>query len=203
MICTLPLCIDIRFSYTWAWLLICFADSTFSYEMVNLITGQALGTVFGLPMSGFIAASPLGWPGIFRFYGIVSGLLGAVLWCVAADAPAQHPKISVGERKYIEDELGNGAKTKVFVYLENFKFKKCLLRAYYTTSAQILISPPLYRAALLFISLAHGEVDINYLPNLRGRQQKIWPIYRLLFDIIILRQKKKEIQKKNNIRPDI
>ncbi|KAJ8721790.1 hypothetical protein PYW08_004192 [Mythimna loreyi] len=74
--------------------------------------GQALGTVFGLPMTGFIAASPMGWPGIFRFYGVMSGLLGLILWFLAADAPAQHSKISDGERKYIEDELGNGVKTK-------------------------------------------------------------------------------------------
>ena len=67
-------------------------------------------------MTGFIAASPLGWPGIFRFYGTVSGLLGVVLWFMAADAPAQHPKISYGERKYIEDELGNGTKTKVIYF---------------------------------------------------------------------------------------
>ncbi|KAI8436404.1 hypothetical protein MSG28_010004 [Choristoneura fumiferana] len=36
--------------------------------------GQALGTVLGMPITGFIAASPLGWPGIFRFYGLLSGL---------------------------------------------------------------------------------------------------------------------------------
>ncbi|KAH9630964.1 hypothetical protein HF086_013503 [Spodoptera exigua] len=74
--------------------------------------GQALGTVFGLPITGFLASSVMGWPGIFRFYGTVSGLLSIVLWFMAADSPAKHPKISTGERKYIEDELGTGEAAK-------------------------------------------------------------------------------------------
>lgn len=55
----------------------------------------------------------MGWPGIFRFYGTVSGILSVVLWFMAADSPAKHPKISAGERKYIEDELGSGEAAKV------------------------------------------------------------------------------------------
>ncbi|XP_037294349.1 uncharacterized protein LOC115442923 isoform X2 [Manduca sexta] len=68
--------------------------------------GQALGTVLGLPMTGFIAASPLGWPGLFRFYGILSGIIGGILWWLIADTPGKHSKISAAERKYIEDGLG-------------------------------------------------------------------------------------------------
>ncbi|CAH0585968.1 unnamed protein product [Chrysodeixis includens] len=74
--------------------------------------GQALGTVFGLPMTGFISASRLGWPGIFRFYGILSGFIGLILWWLAADTPGKHSRISAGERKYIEDELGSGEEAK-------------------------------------------------------------------------------------------
>ncbi|XP_035439752.1 putative inorganic phosphate cotransporter [Spodoptera frugiperda] len=74
--------------------------------------GQALGTVFGLPMTGFISSSSLGWPGIFRFYGILSGIIGVLLFWLAADTPAQHKKISAAERKYIEDELGTGDEAK-------------------------------------------------------------------------------------------
>ncbi|XP_075977494.1 putative inorganic phosphate cotransporter [Anticarsia gemmatalis] len=68
--------------------------------------GQALGTVFGLPMTGFISASPMGWPGIFRFYGIMSGMAAVLIWFLVYDTPAQHPKISAAEREYIEDDLG-------------------------------------------------------------------------------------------------
>uniref|UniRef100_A0A2A4JKI4 Major facilitator superfamily (MFS) profile domain-containing protein n=1 Tax=Heliothis virescens TaxID=7102 RepID=A0A2A4JKI4_HELVI len=74
--------------------------------------GQALGTVFGLPMTGFISSSSLGWPGIFRFYGILSGIIAILLFWLAADTPAKHPKISEGERKYVEDELGTGDEAK-------------------------------------------------------------------------------------------
>lgn len=71
------------------------------------IPGAALGTVLGLPITGFISASSsLGWPGIFRFYSLLSGIIGVVVWCYAADTPAKHSKISAAERKYIEDELG-------------------------------------------------------------------------------------------------
>lgn len=76
-------------------------------------SGQALGTVFGLPMTGFISSSSLGWPGIFRFYGILSGIIGVLLFWLAADTPAKHPKISEAERKYVEDELGKGDEAKV------------------------------------------------------------------------------------------
>lgn len=64
-------------------------------------------------MTGFISSSSLGWPGIFRFYGILSGIIGVLLFWLAADTPAQHKKISAAERKYIEDELGTGDEAKV------------------------------------------------------------------------------------------
>ncbi|XP_068633427.1 putative inorganic phosphate cotransporter [Battus philenor] len=69
--------------------------------------GQAIGPVIGLPITGFIASSRLGWPGIFRFYGVLSGLVGALIWCMISDTPAKHPKISYTERQYIENDLGS------------------------------------------------------------------------------------------------
>ena len=80
-------------------------------------SGQALGTVFGLPMTGFISSSALGWPGIFRFYGILSGIIGVLLFWLAADTPAKHPKISEAERKYVEEELGKGDEAKVYLVI--------------------------------------------------------------------------------------
>ncbi|KAJ0176885.1 hypothetical protein K1T71_008064 [Dendrolimus kikuchii] len=68
--------------------------------------GQALGTVLGLPMTGFISTSVLGWPGIFRFYGILSGIIAVVIWFMLADTPSKHPKISIAERRYIEEGMG-------------------------------------------------------------------------------------------------
>ncbi|XP_045447860.1 putative inorganic phosphate cotransporter [Melitaea cinxia] len=74
--------------------------------------GQALGAVLGLPITGFIAASPLGWPGIFRFYGILSGIVGGAILVLSANSPAEHPKISAAERQYIEGGIGNNENSK-------------------------------------------------------------------------------------------
>ncbi|XP_052741568.1 putative inorganic phosphate cotransporter [Bicyclus anynana] len=68
--------------------------------------GSVLGAVLGLTITGFIAASPLGWPGIFRFYGIVSAVVGSVMWIFGADTPAQHKRISAAEKRYIEERIG-------------------------------------------------------------------------------------------------
>ncbi|KAL0839177.1 hypothetical protein ABMA28_017145 [Loxostege sticticalis] len=68
--------------------------------------GIPLGTVLGFLLTGFIAGSPLGWPGIFRLYGILSGIMATILWFCLADTPAQHKSISEAERRYIEEALG-------------------------------------------------------------------------------------------------
>ncbi|XP_052747644.1 putative inorganic phosphate cotransporter [Galleria mellonella] len=67
---------------------------------------QALGTVLGLPITGFIAASSMGWPGIFRFYGVLSGIMAGIMLWFGADSPAKHSKISEAERLYIQADLG-------------------------------------------------------------------------------------------------
>ncbi|CAH2048169.1 unnamed protein product, partial [Iphiclides podalirius] len=74
--------------------------------------GQALGPVLGLPLTGFIASSPIGWPGVFRFYGILAGLIGCLIWWKTVDSPAKHPKISTIERQYIENDIGSTDDTK-------------------------------------------------------------------------------------------
>ncbi|XP_028173307.1 putative inorganic phosphate cotransporter [Ostrinia furnacalis] len=77
--------------------------------------GQALGTVLGLPLTGFIASSPLGWPGTFRFYGILSGIIAVILWIYLADSPDKHKTISAAERRYIEDALRQRTDKKLAV----------------------------------------------------------------------------------------
>lgn len=78
-----------------------------------IFTGQALGTVLGMPITGFIAASSLGWPGVFRFYGLLSMLVGGIFWWYGADSPAKHTSISYEERNYIEVQLEQTAVGKV------------------------------------------------------------------------------------------
>lgn len=71
-----------------------------------LSSGQSLGAVVGIPLTGFIASSGMGWPGIFRFYGLVCAIVGGLMWRFLADTPADHPSISAIERMYIEAEMG-------------------------------------------------------------------------------------------------
>lgn len=82
--------------------------------------------MLGLSITGFISATSLGWPGIFRFYGILSGILGGVLWFILADTPAKHPKISLAERMYIENGLGK-KKGDEKVFLQAFKDESIFL----------------------------------------------------------------------------
>ncbi|XP_067632690.1 putative inorganic phosphate cotransporter isoform X2 [Eurosta solidaginis] len=76
------------------------ALSTFCYS------GSQFGTVVILAISGVIAESPLGWPGIFYISG-GSGIVWALFWFLfSASTPAEHKWISPEERKYIETSLG-------------------------------------------------------------------------------------------------
>lgn len=74
--------------------------STFCYS------GSQFGTVVVLAMSGVIAESALGWPGIFYISGGL-GIVWGIFWLIfAASTPAEHKTISLEERKYIENSLG-------------------------------------------------------------------------------------------------
>ncbi|KAI5639138.1 major facilitator superfamily domain-containing protein [Phthorimaea operculella] len=108
--------------------------------------GQALGTVLGLPITGFIAASSLGWPGIFRFYGILSGLVAVLVYFMVFNTPSMHPKISFAERRYIEDGLG---------IKEGQKKKKLSV-----PWGKILRCRALYLIALSHISQTWGQITL-------------------------------------------
>lgn len=60
----------------------------------------------------------MGWPGIFRFYGIISGIMAIMVILFVYDTPAQHIKISAAEREYIERDLGSseGKKVRILIY---------------------------------------------------------------------------------------
>lgn len=65
-------------------------------------TGTQFGTVVVLGVSGMIASSRIGWPGIFYLSGI-SGLVWLVFWIIfCANSPAECKYVSEFEREYIE-----------------------------------------------------------------------------------------------------
>lgn len=74
--------------------------STFVYS------GQAIGNVVMLAVSGFIASSSLGWPGIFYISGGL-GLVWTVVWIfLGSNSPEVNQRISVEEKEYIQSSLG-------------------------------------------------------------------------------------------------
>jgi ACS family sodium-dependent inorganic phosphate cotransporter len=58
-----------------------------------------------MPVCGFLIAS-VGWESVFYVTGVV-GLVWSIVWFfVVFDSPAQHPRISQEERRYIEGAIG-------------------------------------------------------------------------------------------------
>ncbi|KAL6437430.1 hypothetical protein ACFW04_005133 [Cataglyphis niger] len=72
---------------------------TFAYA------GAQFGTVITMPISGFLAASSIGWPSIFYLFGALTILWSTVFLYYGADSPAEHRSISQKEREYIEESL--------------------------------------------------------------------------------------------------
>ncbi|CAL1542430.1 unnamed protein product [Lymnaea stagnalis] len=70
--------------------------------------GAQLGTVISLPISGILCDSDIagGWPSAFYFFGVL-GCLWFVAWMLLVhNTPAEHPRISITEREYIESSIG-------------------------------------------------------------------------------------------------
>lgn len=83
-----------------------------AYERTKLTAfsyaGSQLGTVFAMPLSGFLCDHGFagGWPSVFYVFGALA-CLWFIVWIFAAyNTPADHPKISNAERCYIEASVG-------------------------------------------------------------------------------------------------
>ncbi|XP_050326865.1 putative inorganic phosphate cotransporter [Bactrocera neohumeralis] len=73
-------------------------------------TGVQFGSVLMMGISGTIASSSLGWPGIFYISGLIS-LLYAVMWYfVGASEPSDYKWISAEEKLYIQSALVTSTK---------------------------------------------------------------------------------------------
>ncbi|XP_012255380.2 putative inorganic phosphate cotransporter isoform X2 [Athalia rosae] len=68
--------------------------------------GAQFGTVVGLPVSGFLSASSIGWPSVFYVVGSVTIAWSIVFYIWGADSPALHRSIKPAEQNYIEASLG-------------------------------------------------------------------------------------------------
>lgn len=71
-----------------------------------IYAGNAIGIALSMIITGYLAASSWGWPSSFYVFGVI-GLIWCVFWFLLGDeTPAAHRNISMQERKYIEQSLG-------------------------------------------------------------------------------------------------
>lgn len=87
------------------------------HESILINLASSLGAALTLPISGFLIVA-WGWESVFYVTGLI-GVAWSALWFVLIyDSPAQHPRISMEERKFIEEAIGNtshkGKEGKVF-----------------------------------------------------------------------------------------
>lgn len=64
-------------------------------------TGSMLGAILALSISGLIADSSLGWPGIFYVFGSLGVIMSIILFVFVSDSPESHKSISASEITYI------------------------------------------------------------------------------------------------------
>lgn len=89
-------------------------------------SGMQVGTVIMLAVSGLIASSFMGWPGIFYCSGAVSLLWSLALYVYGANSPAECAGVSQEERAFIESMPGSSSVTLPIPWREIFTSKPVL-----------------------------------------------------------------------------
>lgn len=84
-----------------------------------------MGVAVTYPLCGFILDF-FHWEAVFYVTGTIGTIWFIFWWWLVYDTPAQHPTISVAERKYIEDSLGNSLSQKKV----GLPLKKYILHSY-------------------------------------------------------------------------
>lgn len=80
-----------------------------SRMVVAAFTGNYVGIVISLPVSGYLAQN-VSWQSVFYVFGVV-GCIWTVLWLIFVKrSPRYDPWISATEKKYIESTLTNQSK---------------------------------------------------------------------------------------------
>ncbi|KAK9887950.1 hypothetical protein WA026_000248 [Henosepilachna vigintioctopunctata] len=74
---------------------------TFAFVYSSTIVGSTLG----LPVTGYICSTPLGWPGVFYFSGTAGLLWSLLMFRYCHNNPQEHPSISSTEKQYIEENV--------------------------------------------------------------------------------------------------
>ncbi|XP_021919262.1 sialin-like [Zootermopsis nevadensis] len=80
--------------------------STERSKFMTTYHGSAVGTALTYPLSGLLMAV-LDWQYVFYVTGALTLTWYAFWWYLVYDSPAQHPRISDAERKYLERVIGD------------------------------------------------------------------------------------------------
>ncbi|XP_071438758.1 sialin [Hetaerina americana] len=77
-------------------------------KFISNMMASSLGAAITMPVCGFLIAAA-GWESVFYVTGAI-GLVWSVAWMLLVyDTPAEHPRITVEERRYIETSIGPSA----------------------------------------------------------------------------------------------
>lgn len=80
-------------------------------KFIANMMASSLGAAITMPICGYLIAS-VGWESVFYVTGGIS-LVWSIAWFfVVFDSPAQHPRISVEERRFIEESIGTTSSSK-------------------------------------------------------------------------------------------
>lgn len=74
-------------------------------KFVTAYLGSSMGVAITFPLFGFVI-SWTSWEWVYHLCGIIGVLWFVAWWYFVYDSPAQHPRISLEERTYIEKSLG-------------------------------------------------------------------------------------------------
>ncbi|XP_015108553.1 sialin [Diachasma alloeum] len=81
-------------------------------KFVSNMMASSLGAAITMPICGYLIAS-IGWESVFYVTGGI-GLVWSIAWFMLVfDSPAQHPRITDEERKFIEESIGSTSSKKV------------------------------------------------------------------------------------------
>ncbi|XP_069699864.1 sialin-like isoform X2 [Periplaneta americana] len=109
--------------------------------------GSAVGTALTYPLSGLLMAA-LDWEYVFYVTGGLTIFWYAFWWYLVYDTPAQHPRISNAERKYLERAIGDSVASH----------KSSLLK---TPWISILKSGPFWAVLLASQGLMWGTITLS------------------------------------------
>lgn len=82
-------------------------------KFISTLLGGTFGTVITWPLAGILVES-CGWSWAFYVPALITFIVTILWYALVYDTPAEHPRIELTEREYIEKSLGdNISKRKV------------------------------------------------------------------------------------------